>query len=79
MLGYTAAQTLVHTLKQAGDNLTRENVMKQALSLNTTLPMLQPGITVQTDASNAYPIEKMQLIQFNGIRYEKFGGMFGGK
>jgi len=79
VLGYTAAQTLVHTLKQAGDNLTRENVMKQALSLNTTLPMLQPGITVQTDASNAYPIEKMQLIQFNGIRYEKFGGMFGGK
>lgn len=78
VLGYTAAQTLVHTLKQAGDNLTRENVMKQALNLNVTLPMLQPGITVQTNATNAYPIERMQLIQFNGSRYENFGGMFGG-
>ena len=79
VIGYTAAQTLVQTLKQAGDNLTRENVMKQALSLNVALPMLQPGIMVQTSATDAYPIEKMQLIQFNGTRYEAFGGMFGGK
>lgn len=78
VLGYTAAQTLVQTLKQAGDNLTRENVMKQALNLNVRLPMLQPGIMVQTSATNAYPIEQMQLIQFNGSRYENFGGQFGG-
>ncbi len=78
VLGYTAAQTLVQTLRQAGDNLTRDNVMKQALSLNIALPMLQPGISVQTSATNAYPIEMMQLIQFNGSRYENFGGMFGG-
>lgn len=79
VLGYTAAQTLVQTLKQAGDTLTRENVMKQALNLNVALPMLQPGISVQTNPTDAYPIERMQLIQFNGSRYETFGGQFGGK
>lgn len=78
VLGYTAAQTLVQTIRQAGDNLTRENLMKQALNLDITLPMLQPGITVHTSSTDAYPIEKMQLIQFNGTRYESFGGMFGG-
>lgn len=79
VLGYSAAQTLVQTLKQAGDNLTRENVMKQALSLDFTLPMLYQGIEVKTSASDAYPIEKLQLIQFNGTRYEPIGSLFGGK
>lgn len=78
VIGYTAAQTLVQTLKQAGDNLTRENLMKQALNLNVALPMLQPGVSVQTSPTDAYPIEKMQLIRFNGARYETFGGTFGG-
>ena len=52
--------------------------MKQALSLNLTLPMLYPGITVQTSASDAYPVEQWQLIQFNGTRYEPTGGILGG-
>lgn len=77
VLGYSAAQTLVQALKQSGDNLTRENLMKQALNLNMTLPMLQPGIDVQTSPTDAYPIEKLQLIQFNGTRYEPTGGVFG--
>ena len=68
----------MQTIKQAGDNLTRENLMKQALSLNLTLPMLYPGITVQTSASDAYPVEQWQLIQFNGTRYEPTGGILGG-
>lgn len=79
VLGYSAAQTLVQTLKQAGDNLTRENVMKQALNLNMTLPMLYPGVDVKTGPDDGYPIEKMQLIQFNGTRYEPVGSLFGGK
>lgn len=79
VLGYSAAQTLVQTLKQAGDSLTRENLMKQALNLNMTLPMLYPGIEVKTSATDAYPIEKLQLIQFNGTRYEPIGTLFGGK
>jgi ABC-type branched-subunit amino acid transport system substrate-binding protein len=77
LIGYSAAQTLVQTLKQAGDNLTRENIMKQALNLKMTLPMLYPGIDVQTSATDSYPIEKLQLIQFNGTRYEPIGSVFG--
>jgi ABC-type branched-subunit amino acid transport system substrate-binding protein len=78
LIGYSAAQTLVQTIKQAGDNLTRENLMKQALSLNLTLPMLYPGIRVETSATDAYPVEQWQLIQFNGTRYEATGGILGG-
>lgn len=77
VLGYSAAQTLVQALKQAGGNLTRENLMKQALSLNLTLPMLYPGIKVQIGPSDAYPIGQLQLILFNGARYEAMGGVFG--
>jgi hypothetical protein len=77
VVGYTCAQTLVQVLKQAGDNLTRENVMKQALSLNLNLPMLYPGIKIQTSPSDAYPIQQTQLMQFNGTRYEPIGGVLG--
>jgi branched-chain amino acid transport system substrate-binding protein len=79
LIGYGVAQTFVQALKQAGDNLTRENLMKQALNLDIPLPMLYPGVTVKTSPTDAYPIEKLQLIQFNGTRYEPIGGLFGGK
>ena len=59
--GYTVAQTLVQVLKQCGDNLTRANVMKQAASLDMTLPMLLPGINVKTGPNDFYPIEREQL------------------
>jgi ABC-type branched-subunit amino acid transport system substrate-binding protein len=77
VIGYSAAQTLVQVLKQAGDNLTRENVMKQAASLNMTLPMLYPGIDVKTGPDDFSPIEKMQMIKFNGTSYENLGGVLG--
>lgn len=77
VVGYTCAQTLVQVLKQAGDNLTRENVMKQALNLNLNLPMLYPGIKIQTTPTDAYPIQQTQLMQFNGTRYEPIGGVLG--
>lgn len=77
LVGYSTAQTLVQVLKQAGDNLTRENVMKQALNLNMTLPMLATGIKVHTDATDAYPIKQTQLMQFNGTRYEPIGSVVG--
>jgi len=79
VLGYSAAQTMVQVLKQAGDTLTRENVMKQALNLNLTLPMLYAGVEVKTSPTDAYPIEKLQLIQFNGSRYEPVGSMLVGR
>ena len=65
--GYSVAQTLVQVLKQCGDNLTRENVMKQAANLkNLELPLLIPGVKVNTTPADFYPIEQMQLMHFNG-------------
>jgi branched-chain amino acid transport system substrate-binding protein len=77
--GYTVAQTLHETLKQAGDNLTRENVMKQAASLkDVKLPMLLPGITINTSAKDFYPIKQMQMQKFTGERWELFGPVISG-
>jgi ABC-type branched-subunit amino acid transport system substrate-binding protein len=72
--GYTAAQTLVHVLKQCGDDLTRENVMKQAASISSLeLPMLLPGIKISTGPSDFAPIKQMQLQKFDGKTWELFG------
>ena len=77
--GYTVAQTLAQALKQAGDNLTRENVMKQAASLKgVKLPMLLPGIEINTSATDFYPIEQMQMQKFTGERWELFGEVISG-
>ena len=75
--GYTAAQGLVQVLKQAGDNLTRENIMKQAASLDMTLPMLLPGINVKTGPDDFYPIEREQLAKFDGKTWVLFGKVYG--
>ncbi|MBL4666591.1 MAG: ABC transporter substrate-binding protein [Sneathiella sp.] len=66
--GYLAAQTMVAVLEQAGDNLTRENVMKEAANLNLDLDMMLPGVEIKTSATDFYPIEKMMPVQFNGER-----------
>jgi branched-chain amino acid transport system substrate-binding protein len=72
--GYLVAQTLVQVLKQCGDNLTRENVMKQAASLKELeLGMLLPGMKINTGPNDFAPIKQMQMIRFNGERYELFG------
>ena len=77
--GYSVAQTLVQVLKQCGDNLTRENVMKQAANLKDFEPeMLLPGIKVNTSPTDFYPIEQMQLMRFNGQRWELFGPVLSG-
>jgi ABC-type branched-subunit amino acid transport system substrate-binding protein len=75
--GYTVAQGLVQVLKQAGDNLTRENLMKQAASLDLTLPMLLPGVNVKTAGDDFYPIERMQLQRFDGKTWVLFGKVYG--
>ncbi len=75
--GYTVAQTLVQVLKQAGDNLTRENVMKQAASLDMTLPMLLPGVNIKTGPDDFYPIEREQMMKFTGTTWELFGKVYG--
>ena len=71
---YTLAQLLVHVLQQCGDDLTRENVMRQAVNLkNLELPMLLPGIKINTSPTDYYPIEQVRLLKFNGERWEMFG------
>jgi branched-chain amino acid transport system substrate-binding protein len=77
---YTAAQGLVQVLKQCGDELTRENVMRQAANLkNLRLPMLLPGIEVNTAPDDFYPIEQMQLARFDGKRWVLFGEVITGE
>jgi branched-chain amino acid transport system substrate-binding protein len=72
--GYTVGSTLVAALKQCGDDLTRENVMKQSASLkNLRLETLLPGITITTTPSDYAPIEAVQLQRFNGKQWELFG------
>ena len=75
--GYTVAQTMVEVLKRCGDNLTRENVMKQAASLDITLPMLLPGVNIKTGPDDFYPIEREQLAKFDGKTWVRFGEIFG--
>jgi branched-chain amino acid transport system substrate-binding protein len=75
--GYTVAQGLTQVLKQAGDNLTRDNVMKQAASLDMTLPMLLPGVNVKTGPDDFYPIEREQLGRFDGKTWVLFGKVYG--
>ena len=77
VFGYTVAQGLVQVLKQAGDNLTRENIMKQAASLDMNLPMLLPGINVKTGPDDFYPIEREQLAKFDGKTWQLFGKVYG--
>jgi branched-chain amino acid transport system substrate-binding protein len=76
VFGYNEAATMVQVLKQCGDELTRENVMKQAASLkNFEAPMLLPGIKVDTSPSDYYPIQQEQLAKFNGKTWELFGNV----
>jgi branched-chain amino acid transport system substrate-binding protein len=72
--GY-AASTLMHeTLKRCGDNLTRANLMKQASSFQKfRVPMLLPGITVNTSATDFYPIQAVQLSRFKKDSWDLFG------
>jgi branched-chain amino acid transport system substrate-binding protein len=77
--GYSAAQTMVAVLKQCGDNLTRENVIKQAATINNlNLPMLLPGISVSTSAEDFAPIKQMQLEKFDGTTWQLFGEVISG-
>jgi branched-chain amino acid transport system substrate-binding protein len=72
--GYSYAQTMVAVLKASGDNLTRENVMKQAASIhNLTQPMLLPGITISTSATDFAPVKQMQTAKFDGTTWQLFG------
>jgi branched-chain amino acid transport system substrate-binding protein len=77
--GYGVSQTLIEVLKACGNNLTRENIMKQAASIHDLkLPMLLPGIVVSTSATNFAPIRQMQLQKFDGETWKLFGEVISG-
>jgi branched-chain amino acid transport system substrate-binding protein len=72
--GYIAAQTMVQVLKQCGNNLSRDNIMKQAQSLkNFKQSLLLPGITINTSPTDHSPIDQAQLSKFNGKQWVLFG------
>ena len=74
VVGYGVAQTLVQVLKQCGDDLTRENVMKQAANLKSfRTEVLLPGISINTSPTDFAPISQLQLMRFKGEKWELFG------
>jgi ABC-type branched-subunit amino acid transport system substrate-binding protein len=76
--GYTAAQLLVQVLKQCGDDLTRENVMKQAASLkDVALPLFLPGIKVNTSPTDYFTFQQLRLAKFDGKEWVLFGDLIG--
>jgi len=76
--GYASAQTVIQVLKQCGDELTRENIMRQAANLkNFEISVLLPGIKVNTSSTDFYPIEQLQLARFDGKRWVLFGELIG--
>jgi branched-chain amino acid transport system substrate-binding protein len=77
--GYSLAQTMAAVLTACGDNLTRENVMKQAARMhNLKPPMLLPGIAISTSADDYAPIKQMQLMKFDGTTWRLFGPVLSG-
>jgi branched-chain amino acid transport system substrate-binding protein len=74
VFAYSVASLMHETLKKCGDNLTRENVMKQVANFQKfKLPMLLPGITVSTSPTDFYPIQAVQLAKFSKETWELFG------
>ena len=75
--GYTVAQAMTLVLKQCGNDLSRENILRQAESLkNVELPLLLPGIKVNTSQTDHAPIEQEQLAKFDGERWATFGELY---
>ncbi len=78
--GYGVAQTLVKVIEMCGDNLTRENVMKQASSLKDFTPdTLLPGVKISTSPTDFAPISQLQMQRFKGEKWELFGDIISGE
>ena len=73
-LGYFNAALLVDTLRRCGDDLSRDNIMRQATNMkDLELPLLLPGIKLNTSPDNYFPIRQLQLMRFNGASWDYFG------
>lgn len=74
--GYITAQLLVHVLRNCGDDLTRDNVLKQATHLsNVALDMTLPGITTTTTPTDYRVNKQLQMVQFDGERWQTLGSI----
>jgi branched-chain amino acid transport system substrate-binding protein len=77
--GFTTAAFMVHVLEQCGDDLSRENILRQALAIkDLELPMLLPGVKINTSPDNYFLIRQMQLERFNGEIWEPSGQLISG-
>ncbi|MFY9317200.1 MAG: ABC transporter substrate-binding protein [Burkholderiales bacterium] len=78
--GVLVAQTMEFTLRQAGKDLSRQNIMRQAANLkNIDLPLLLPGVVLNTSPTDFAPLEQEQLVRFDGVKWIRFGELLGGK
>ncbi|TDN01880.1 branched-chain amino acid ABC transporter substrate-binding protein, partial [Lactobacillus crispatus] len=72
--GYNNGMALEYVLKAAGNDLSRDNIMKQALSIrDLELPLLLTGIKINTSATDHLPVEQVQFMRFTGKQWERFG------
>ena len=71
VIGYSIAQTFVQVLKQSGDDVSRENIMRQAAGLHDlALPMLMPGLTINTSPTDYQPLKSVVLVRFDGQHWK---------
>ncbi|WP_454622384.1 ABC transporter substrate-binding protein [Bradyrhizobium cenepequi] len=79
VFGYGVAKGLEQVLRQCGDNLTRENVMKQAANLDFQIGIYLPGTRIKTSPNDYAPIEQLQMMRFKGESWERFGPVMSGE
>jgi ABC-type branched-subunit amino acid transport system substrate-binding protein len=79
VFGYGVSQGIVQVLKQCGDDLTRENIMKQAANLNMEIGIYLPGTKIRTSPTDFSPLEQLQMMRFKGESWELFGPLMSGE
>jgi hypothetical protein len=77
--GYGVAKGLEQVLRQCGDNLARENIMKQAANLDFEIGVSLPGTRIKTSPTDFAPIEQLQMMRFKGESWELFGPVMSGE
>jgi branched-chain amino acid transport system substrate-binding protein len=77
--GYGLTMTMMQVLKQCGGDLSRQNIMRQATNLNNLMvPVLLPGISINTSPTNYRPLRQLQLMRWTGKTWDLFGDVISG-
>ena len=79
VFAYGVAKGLEKVLRQCGDDLTRENIMKQAANLNFEIGIYLPGTRIKTSPTDFAPLEQLQMMRFKGETWERFGPVMSGE